>query len=205
MHRARSSDPRDVTEPARPAADPRVIERLRDGDATAFREVFDELFPRLRGYAARLVQSTDVADELVHDVFLQLWRDRGRLDPTRSVSSYIFTAVRHRALDHLKRERVRLKWERAELTEHAPLGGEPPAPVVDASQSVEQDEVTRAIWAAVFELPPRVREAVLLRWREQRSYAEVAEIMGIAGKTVEIHIGRAIKALRDSLPRHLSE
>jgi RNA polymerase sigma-19 factor, ECF subfamily len=193
-----------MSESARPSADPQVVARLRDGDATAFREIFDGLFPRLRGYAARLVQSTAVADELVHDVFLQLWRDRARLDPARSVSSYIFTAVRHRALDHLKRERVRLKWERAELIEHAPLGSEPPANLLDASQSVEQDEVTRAIWSAVFELPPRVREALLLRWKEQRSYAEVAQIMGIAEKTVEIHIGRGIKALRESLPRHLS-
>jgi RNA polymerase sigma-70 factor, ECF subfamily len=171
-------------------------ERIQAGDEAAFEALFREHYHGLCVFAARLVASDAIAEELVQDVLLRVWEQRERLHVTGSVPAYLYGAVRNQALGHLRHERVERKW-----LAH-PGGSRPPAPssgAANTDERVRAAELAAAIERALAQLPPRCREAYLLRRQHHLSYAEIARVMGIAPKTVEIQIGAALKALRTSL------
>ncbi|MEO8450862.1 MAG: RNA polymerase sigma-70 factor [Gemmatimonadota bacterium] len=172
-------------------------ERLRAGDGAAFDELAEQHGQRLHAVARNVVGCSETAAEVVQDVLFRLWRDRESLIIREHVAGYLARAVRNRALDQVKRQRVESRWREQELRE------------------VERDQVERvsrgahdgvpaeawdhAIHEALDQLPARRREAVLLRWRDGLSYDEIARRLQISVKTVENQIGRGLKALRATL------
>jgi RNA polymerase sigma-70 factor, ECF subfamily len=173
--------------------------RLRAGDRSAFEELFRAHYDHLVGYAARVLGATGAAEEVVQDVFLSIWKNRARLElPASNVAAYLLGAVRKRATTHLRHAHVEQRWrDRVARTEAVlPIGH-----VQAADADTRFNEVTAAVRAAVDELPPRCRQAFLLRRRHGLSYAEIAQVMGIAPKTVEVQIGAALRTLRARLAR----
>lgn len=174
---------------------------LLRGDRAAFAEVYAAHYEALCRYALRLLRSRAAAEDLVHDVFLRLWRERERLAIRGSVRSYLYMAVRNRSLDVLRRARTEVavieSSERLEAPSRESDGG------IDAA--VASADLAAALQRAIDELPPRVRETILLRWRRQLTNREIADALGVTLKTVEAHLARAYRALRESLPRSLRE
>lgn len=183
----RSSDDRD------PAA------RLRAGDSAAFEELFRRGYEKLVAYATRILGAPDVAEEVVQDVFLSIWQNRERGDfAAENVSAYLTRAVRNRSMSRLRHVHVERRWrERISRGGKVPMIAPSPAPGADAE--VRSNELIRAVQVAIDELPPRSRKAFLLRRQHGLSYVEIAQVMGIATKTVEVHIGAALRTLRERL------
>ena len=173
-----------------------LVERIRRGDAGAFRELFESCFEPLRRYAYRMLRSREEAEDVVHDVFLRVWRQRDRLEPACSLRAYLFAAARNRALDRLRRRRMEEGWSDAEA---ASATGEQADAEANADAALEIEETADAIRRAVEALPLRQRQVITLRWRRQMSYAEIAAELKIAEKTVGIHVGRALRRLRAML------
>ena len=171
-----------------------LVERIRRGDAAAFRELFESCFEPLRRYAYRMLRSREEAEDVVHDVFLRVWRQRDRLEPACNLRAYLFAAARNRALDRLRRRRMEEGWSD---TAAASVMGE--RADADADAALEIEETADAIRRAVEALPLRQRQVITLRWRRQMSYAEIAAELRIAEKTVGIHVGRALRRLRAML------
>jgi RNA polymerase sigma-70 factor (ECF subfamily) len=84
-------------------------------------------------------------------------------------------------------------------SEQVALGAGRAGPLPD--EAVQAAELARALGAAVDALPERRRLVVICRWRHQLSYAEIAQVLGISVKTVEVQMGRALAALRTQLAR----
>ncbi|MBA2459026.1 MAG: hypothetical protein H0V43_08760, partial [Gemmatimonadales bacterium] len=80
--------------------------QLGAGDEEAFKHLFDTYFDRLYRYAFRYLQSADESADVVHDVFLQIWRQRRRIGLERDLRSYLYATARNHALDGLKHRRV---------------------------------------------------------------------------------------------------
>jgi RNA polymerase sigma-70 factor (ECF subfamily) len=177
-----------------------LVARIRLGDAEAFRRLFDAFYEPLHRYAHHMLRSREEAEDVVHDVFLRVWDQRERLDPACNVRAYLHAAARNRALDCLRRRRLEQRWRRDdppspdEERGTVDAGGEG-----DAESAIEAGEVTEAIRRAVEALPPRQRQVIVLRWRRQMSYAEIAAELQIAEKTVGIHMTRALQRLRGVL------
>lgn len=174
--------------------------RVRAGDAEAFRALFDAHFGELLRHALRFVHAREQAEDVVHDVFLRLWERRGGIDPEANLRAYLFAAVAHRSLDALKRRRLEDRW----ATEGRAMSGDagaiaPP----DVEQRLESEELATQLRRAIARLPGQQRAVMVLRWHRQMSHREIATALGIAPKTVAIHMGRALKALRAMLPRLL--
>src|SRR3954466_1313033 len=94
-----------MTSPHRlPYRGPEWIERIRAGDEAAFEALFRALAPGLCALVARYVHSRAVAEELVQDLFLDLWTRRSQLAVEQALTSYLYMAARNRALNHLKRD-----------------------------------------------------------------------------------------------------
>lgn len=189
--------PRLVPDVGPPPLDGVLVERIRAGDVAAFETLFTVLYPSLCGFVESYVRSDAIAEDLVADLFRRLWERREHWAPTTSATSYLFGAARNRALDHLKRERVELRVRENPALAVRPPGMGAPSPGPEAELAAA--ELDAAIERAIEALPERRRLAFTLRRRHHLSYAEIAEVMGIAVKTVDVQIGLAIKSLRKSL------
>jgi RNA polymerase sigma-70 factor, ECF subfamily len=172
---------------------PDVVERLRAGDSAAFDAVYHELVGPLRAWAYRYVRSREAAVEVVHDVFLAVWRVREHLVVRDGLPAYLYAATRNRALDWQAREAARRRVnERAVEESYAGPDGR----AADAGEG-ERAEVLHAIVAAIEAMPERRRVVCSLRWRQGMSLAEIATSLGISQKTVETQLSRGLKQLRD--------
>lgn len=167
-----------------------LVSRLRDGDRGAFGTVFRALHGDLVRYGRRFADTEAETEDAVQEAFLTLWRRRETLDPGRSVRALLYTAVRNRLLNQ-RRDVAR----RADLHQTMDPRAAPDTPEETAHAALLGVRLRE--WLG--ELPDRQREAFGLSRFSGLSHAEIADVMGLAPKTVENHVGRALRHLRDRL------
>lgn len=172
-------------------------ELLGAGDVEAFKRLFDTYFDRLYRYASRYLRSAEEAKDLVHDVFLQMWRHRRRIGLERDLRTYLYASTRNLALDRLKRRKVE---DRFRERREGAIADEGAAESADTESEIEARELAATIQKAIDALPPRQREVLRLRWQEHMSYEEIARTLEISPKTVAIHLSRGLQHLRLALP-----
>ena len=183
--------------------DQSLVAQIRMGDEHAFTWLFRRYYPLLVPFAATFVPSLDDAQEIVNDLFVQIWERRDTLNIHGRVDHYLYSAVRNRVRNHLRDERrLADRHEAAALEEEVPWMGEAVAPI-DAT--LELQEQMRAVWNAVAALPEARRRIVLLRWQRQMSFEEIAQILGTTSAAVQMQLSRAMKMLREMLPDAFEE
>lgn len=173
--------------------------QLAAGDAEAFKHLFDTYFDRLYRYAYRYLQSAEESQDLVHDVFLQIWRQRRRIGLEQDLRAYLYVTARNQALNRLKHRKVEHRF--LERRAAAIAAEEAAGPTPNPEKEMEEMERAAALQRAIDTLPRRQREVLQLRWHNQLSYAEVAALLHISPKTVAVHLARAFEHLRQALPR----
>ncbi len=183
---------------ALPASDAELVRRIRAGDERALEVVFRAHYAGMASFVQRFVRSSDLAEELVQDVFLKLWAKREQLAEIETFRTYLFRAARNTALNYLRRVKLERKWR-----EEQGVDDDPPTSFAADEETAEQ-EVAVAVQVAINRLPPRCREIFLLSRDGGLTYAEIARSLEISVKTVETQMGRALKSLRASL-RHFRE
>lgn len=167
------------------------IEQIRSGDEEAFERLFKAFAPGLVAFLTRYLRSRAVAEELIQDLFYSLWQKRRDLAITGAVSGYLVTAARNRAINYLRRHR------KAGDADGAVVGW-----IEDTSAPAEGILLEMLdVQDAVARLPARCRLIFVLSRKQDMTYAEIAQSLGLSVRTVEVQIGRALKALRASLRR----
>ena len=170
-----------------------VVTRIRAGDARALETLFRAHYAALCEFAVRYVREKAAAEDLVQDLFADLWARRANWVVRGSLRAYLFSAVRNRALNLRKRQAMEKDWERDESVSELPTL-HPRSDGVD--EVLEREELLARVSAAVESLPERCRLVMHLRWRERMPHAEIAAVMGISVKGVENQITRGLDALR---------
>jgi RNA polymerase sigma-70 factor (ECF subfamily) len=160
-------------------------------------EAFDELvrthYRKLCSFVYRYVGSHEAAEDLVQDMFVRILRsDTFDYDDPLP---YLYRAARNQASSHLRQQKVR---ERA----RGELG--PATPVMPADAETEYHELADAVAHAIASLPKRARIIFTMHREQGLSYAEIAHALGVAPKTVENQMGRALRLLRTRLAPYLS-
>lgn len=176
-----------------PATPGSTLARIRAGDSAAFEEVFRSTHPALVAFATRYTGSRERAEELVQDLFLDLWRTRSSWDVRGTLRSYLFGALRNRALNLRRRDAIERGWTDDDSHDAVHHLHVTPVRVDDRMIADEQQAMVEAAFAL---LPERCRLAMHLRWRDGMQYAEIADVLGITAKSVENHLSRGLKALR---------
>lgn len=184
--------PEDRPHVATPADEARLIALLRSGDAESFERVYRAYVVALCWMADSYVRSRDTAEDIVQELFTWLWANRHDFRPEHGLRAYLFGAVRNRALNALRDEATASRASERLSASVAGIAG-------TADAELMASDLETAIQAAVEGMPPRCREVFLLLRTQALTYAEVAVILGISPKTVEVHMSRALAILRARL------
>jgi RNA polymerase sigma-70 factor (family 1) len=161
------------------------IPDLRDDGA--FEQAFRQYFPGLCAYAHRFVPDIETAEEVVQEVFTQLWEKRAGLELKSSLKSYLFRSVHNRCLNQIRNEKVRVHHHQTHQTERPDASFYDPAIVAD---------VKHRVYEAIGRLPAQRGKIFRMSRFEALSYKEIAEKLELSPKTVEVQMGKALKQLR---------
>lgn len=165
---------------------------LAQGDETALRHIFKAYYRPLLADAWRLVPDRSVCEDLVQEVFVELWRKREELSIHSSLRAYLRRAVVNRAINHLKSDK------RFVGEEYLPQG-DTETPEAAQEQALAQEIQESRIHEAIAQLPEKCRVVFVLSRFEHKSHKEIAEILDISTKTIENQITKAMKMLREFL------
>lgn len=173
-----------------------IVEKIRTGDEYAYRDLFKTYYKTLVKNARRFVQDTQIAEDIVEDVFLNIWNKRAQLNITVSVKAYLFQMVRNHSLNYLKGKKLA---PADEFYLNISLKSN-----ISADEEVNVNEIKEHIQKAIAELPDRSRSVFTMHRYDNLKYSEIAEALKITEGTVETHMVRALKFLRKKLSFLLS-
>ena len=172
--------------------EPDLIGRLQQRDGKAFEQVFKTHFKNLHGYAISILQDEVMAEDMVQNVFYKVWERSEHINISGPIAAYLYRAVNNESLNHLKHKKERA--EHQMFVVHKGETGQGPA-----SDTIQLKELQAKLREALQELPEQCRTVFQLSRFESLRYREIAERLGISVKTVENHMGKALKTLRTKL------
>lgn len=150
-----------------------------------FEKEYNRLLLPLGMYALRIVMDVSEAEDIVQNVFVNVWNHIQQGYEPENLKSYLYRAVRNASLKFLFKEEKNTE-EDIENAEDV------------TEEAVDTSERDARLWQAVNALPPKCREVFLMSKRDNYSYKEIAEALGISVKTVENHLTKAMKSLREA-------
>jgi RNA polymerase sigma-19 factor, ECF subfamily len=171
-----------------------ILEKLQQKDIKSFELVFHTYYPELCRFAQKYIPDQLAAEDLVQDLFVNLWNNLGNLMINTSLKSYLYACVRNSAFNAIKHQKVVDRYE-GEIAKDVK--------VFHDSNELEVDELQQHITEAINKLPDRCREVFQLSRNEGLKYAEIAIELQISVKTVEVQMGKALKTLRSDLGSYL--
>lgn len=173
-----------------------AIRDVAGGSGDAVAELYDRYGGTVYGLALRVLGQPDLAEEVVQDVFAQVWREANRYDASRStVAGWIVMLTRTRAIDRLRARRARPDVSAAVNPVAAPLPSSEATPEVSTLAA----EDTRLVRGALARLPDQFRSLVELAYYEGLSHSEIAARTGIPLGTVKTRLRNAMGTLRSVL------
>lgn len=185
-------------------SDSAMVERIREGDLGVFEGVFRKHYPELVRFAFSIVRSQDVAQDLVSDMFATLFERRSTWEIRTSIRAYLVAATRYRVFNYVRDSgRAQKRYAMLSLAlddDDVTTGPSQESRLIQKEESATQ---LAALEKAMAELTPRSRMVVALRWRQQLSFNEIAEIMNTTSAAVQMQLSRAMKLLREHIPDYL--
>ena len=166
--------------------DMRLVARIRAGDQTALSELYDRYSGVVYGVALRILQDTGAAEDLLQDIFLQLWRRPDAFDSSRgSLGGWLAVIARHRAIDRLRQRRPESDIEDCILASHTDLRDE-----------TERTLVIEKVRGVMSEMSPDQRAAMEMAFFEGLTHSEIAEKTGEPLGTIKTRIRSGLQMLR---------
>jgi len=181
------------------ARDRQLVRRIEGGDEEAFRSLFASYAPSAMALAVRVVRQTQLAEEIVQEAFLTLWRDPGVFDERRgSVKAWLMTMVHHRAVDVVRREEAQRRRSHEMVARIHEETEDPTEAVVEAvAAPAERD----AIRTALRSLPDDQREVLQLMYFDGLSQSQIAQKTGAPLGTVKSRALLGMRRMRSMVER----
>jgi RNA polymerase sigma-70 factor (ECF subfamily) len=170
-----------------PLSDLEVLKQIANGDKRGLEMLYNRHSERTFKFLLRLTENRSAAEDLTHDVFLEVWKSAKRFEGRSSVATWILSIARHKALDSRRRQRT--------LTEHDLPGRAEPSPEVTVMQASSSDYMRECLAT----LSQEHREIIDLVYYHEKSVKEVSEILDIPEATVKTRMFYARKKLKEML------
>lgn len=171
-----------------------LIAALKMHDRKAFEKLYKEHYRRLFALAYRYVGQAPVAEEIVHDVFLTIWKLAGALKVQYSIKSYLSKAVINSSLNFIKKEKINNVKQNAYLIVESD-------PDIESEQRARKESLLNSLEDAMAILPPKCREVMYLSRFGKLKQQEIATQMNISVKTVKNHLTYGFQKLRELLEK----
>jgi len=165
---------------------------LTKRDEAAFEQVFKMHYKNLHAYACAMLKDEDEAEEVVQQVFFKLWERSHHLSFSGSVAAYLYRAVHNESLNWLKHQKIKAGHQL-----HIAYSMKNKSETI--AGKMQQKELENKFRQALNELPEQCRTVFQLSRFEDMKYREIADKLEISVKTVENHMGKALKLLRTKL------
>jgi len=168
-----------------------LFEEIRNDNEYAFKELFVEYFQLMVNYSVKFVEDKQVAENIVADIFVKIWVNRKKIFIKSSIKSYLYKATKNSSLNHLKH--VQAKQEALKELEKKTTRSNSPY------EEFIVKEFAMEIQKAIDELPEKAGKVFKMHRYENLKYSEIAQKLDISIVTVETHMVRALKYLRQRL------
>lgn len=172
--------------------DEQLLKEIAKGDLTAYRVLFDYYFSDLCNFLNLYIHNRTFAEEIALEIFAYIWEKRETLEIKSSLKGFLFTSAKNRAISFFRREKQHLFSQLDIEDEFRELD-------LSSQDYLENKELKQLIDQAVDALPEKSRQIYKMAWEENQSHKEIAEQLGITPKTVENHVGIALRKLRSTL------
>jgi RNA polymerase sigma-70 factor (family 1) len=172
--------------------DHQLIDLLKEDDEAAFTEIYSRYAENLTGFASSKLYCLADASDIIHDLFVTLWEERRTLMVHRKLESYLFTLVRYRVVDKIRKN----------ITKEGYAGmismlSQSYGPEVEGQ--IAAKELQQQVNSKLEELSPRVKEVYKLSREQHLSIKEIAEKLEVSEQTVKNQLTAALKHLRQSI------
>ena len=172
-------------------SDEGLLRLLKQQELGAFEEIYLRYWKRLYSAAYRRVQSREISEELVQDIFTSLWSNRLDLK-IEILSAYLHSAIKYKVINHLEREMSRRVYTEAQADALVAMEN-------STEETIYLNELNRALETEIKKLPPKRQQIFKLSRQEHLSIKQVASHLGISEKTAENQLGKALKVLKVNL------
>lgn len=167
-----------------------LLDRLRVGDKVAFKRLYEYYYPRLTGFALRIVKSPELAADIVQDVFTNLWDSRSTLPTEINFNAYIYTLTKNRAINTIKQSvnHSRIAYEILVNTY---------SKYIDSTEDFFSQKDYFEILLS--QLPEQQSKVFQLCKLKGFSYNDAARELNISPGTISIHMVKAMKNIKEIL------
>ncbi|UXP31958.1 RNA polymerase sigma-70 factor [Reichenbachiella agarivorans] len=176
--------------------DPDLLLSLRQGDVEAFETLYHRYWKPLYIHAYKRVSVAELAEEIVQDVFCQLWEKRKQVDVAVSVEAYLYGSVRNHVLRHF-RDQYRHETHHQEIKNQSLQHND------QLERSMVQKDLLEKVEELIEMLPDKSKHVFELSRKHFLTNREIALRMGVTDKTVEYHINYSLQYLRSNCPDYL--
>ena len=166
------------------------LEQLHRKNAQAFKELFDTYYNSLVQFACGIIGSQDAAEDIVQDVFVDVWKKDYRYPSCQALRSFLYNAAQHGSLNFLKRREMQER--------HAPAILRELETSDDMDRKIMKEELYRRLYDTIDRLPSKCRQIFLLHL-EGKSNEEIASKLNLSVLTVKTQKKRAMRFLHDEL------
>ncbi len=174
-----------------------LLTRLKSDDMLAFDKVYELYSHKLFSFVFKILKNEADTDDIVQEVFVRIWESRDKLEDYKLLNSYIFTIAYNNSID-LIRKRINNNKYLEHLKYSAVINATP-----NLISEIEFNELNTQVQKLIAQLPERQKQVYLLHKEDGLTYPEIAEKLGISKNTVENHIAKALKYLRQNIDNTL--
>lgn len=174
----------------------KIIVLVSQGDELAFTKLFEHHQDKIYGVALKLTRSTQLAEEIVEDVFLKIWLKRNDLLQIQNFSAYLFTMTRNRVYKSLRQ--IARNYQTVLLTENI----ETIAPGSTEDYIIDK-EYTSLLHEAITRLPKQQKEVYRLIKERGLKREEAASVLDVKPETIKFHLAEAMKNIRSFCTPHM--
>jgi RNA polymerase sigma-70 factor (family 1) len=169
-----------------------LVTRIQNNDKDAFKSLYNRYSKKIYFFSIKYLGNSVEAEELVQSVFINVWENRGSLDATNSVKSYIYKAAVNYIYNYLKKKAIRARFSESEISK-----GE-----IHSDITYEQvffHDLERSVNSILENLPSQQQKIFQLSRYEGLTHKEIAKKLGLSVRTVENQMYRALKKIKDLL------
>lgn len=166
-----------------------LLNRLRDGDAHAFTQIYDHYKEKVGYRLLRLLKSEELAEEIQQNLFMKIWENRWQIDPDKAFKSYLYRIAENMVFDTLRRANKEKDILKQIIRGHTELHTH-----VEEALFRKENEIMLNL--AIDRLPPQRKKIFIAIKIDNKSYQEVADDLGISTNTVNDHIQKASQFLK---------